>query len=1214
MAEATLPQLARLRLRPRRQKADATFVLLTSNARHNTTSSSWISLMLTIQVCCPRFNNLLIGYSCLGRTFAFLHTPCMSLQLLSPFQLVCPTHGKQHCSHHIYHLSLRMPPKDFEKKAQKVGRKRLAPSSETRIDVKVSKLDIQRPDEDVDETAAAESASTLDDGILQTRHHNTQHRRRALAACVRLVQEQPSLVWWAGSDVLQCFAVRLADSEPTVRSLLVPLLSRLLSYFPPESSLSTASLLVPYLLSALTKLNTSMRLDALAAVHCMVGGQAGTEAVAAALVQTQPALFDAILSLLEPSLYSAGTTVTCLHTTVDRRLGVGVGAGQGAQNEGGKVVQALARAALPSLQCRIAVCACLRALLSLPPAPASSRYSSGALQAGEAYRIAAGTEDGRVEKALHGVAASAGMPLLQAAHCIYQCVHLWLDCGPGEAHAQGQGAQGQGSPQVEVLKECCSSIIHAWGALLREAQRLQKEPIVQGALLLACGGSESDSAALSSLQEACLAGQAGTGGQEGGQGMQMLRLAARCIHVHVLKYMPVRASAVGSTASSLSSLNLLQLTLTTAMLPTRQALDTAQAHVEEMRSRGAVTSTQAPVAPKASNPFAALAPTATSMPGGGGKGGQDAGALGGGRRGKAKDKQAISNDVEGSMAEAGTVSLIDPVQDAYRAAWRVAISSAAKLSKCTAAVADLQGRATGLAQEMLLEACTACEARASPQSSSYMLWEHLSPSLLSSILTLIHSLGCDPTSTLGHALLRAHTTAAVNSRLRAGMVGIMDVLLRVQPTLHPWPGAAAHPSSVLVDPLPWLSALPRYLWARGTQDMDTSGVCMRLLADVARRTPLTSPLGVALREIARGLTPLLYTVRTGKEGEESSGECVYGPWKDYRQDVQEQTCAFLHATQAVAHFPLLRRAAAVLMRCESVSTHVRSMLASSVVEALLSFARVHAQEGQEKAVAAFPACAWLLSVCLGRAVEASAVGFAVSPPSSADAGYPLLPQDKAGPCPTLQAGSADGQGYVQVLGAVAAALALTQHAAELSPLLVRTVLEACSLPLHDDAVAGIEDSVPLPAPAQHLLAMLLQAVGQAGENAYSARDWVFLCRVSSLVLLGQCVRQGSDGAGAAVPPFPITGQGCELGTQAVQGMLAAVQRGLAKGGQDDRALQMCRATLHLLKSCRPSLSSPACVQGLLTTLEAPCAHWEGARQVTALQLRDTVREALADLH
>jgi len=218
---------------------------------------------------------------------------------------------------------------DFVKKAQKVGKRKLAPSSETRIDVKLAKLEVQRDEVAEGEADDSLNGASLADALSHTRHHSVVMRRKALTVIRGLLEADAGLVQSSGTDVVVALAGRLLDPEPSVRALALPVLSALFRQLPAdaEAAPSLALLLSPFLTSALTKLHTSMRLDALGLAGDIVDG---CPPMARLLVEAAPGLLPAVISLLEPTLHAGGSALSVLHSIAEPALALGGPAGAGA--------------------------------------------------------------------------------------------------------------------------------------------------------------------------------------------------------------------------------------------------------------------------------------------------------------------------------------------------------------------------------------------------------------------------------------------------------------------------------------------------------------------------------------------------------------------------------------------------------------------------------------------------------------------------------------------------------------------------------------------------------------------------------------------------------------------------------------------------------------------------------------------------------------------
>ena len=196
---------------------------------------------------------------------------------------------------------------DFKHRTQKVGKRKLAPLNETRLTIKIARL--QNGSGEVLHSDSSIAAQTnLREILLRMRNHNAALRRDAVSALYSLFsfangdekhRNQIKVLLHANAQsVLTSIAERLVDTEPSVRSQLLLVTNAVFSQLSVTAALPHLPIFCAFLNSALSQLHVSVRLDALAIVAEII------HAAPALAQKLSSQLLSPVSSLLDPQLHA----------------------------------------------------------------------------------------------------------------------------------------------------------------------------------------------------------------------------------------------------------------------------------------------------------------------------------------------------------------------------------------------------------------------------------------------------------------------------------------------------------------------------------------------------------------------------------------------------------------------------------------------------------------------------------------------------------------------------------------------------------------------------------------------------------------------------------------------------------------------------------------------------------------------------------------------
>ncbi|RYG43577.1 hypothetical protein EON68_00185, partial [archaeon] len=215
---------------------------------------------------------------------------------------------------------------DFKRRTAKVGAKKLAPANVTNTSFKWARLAIRDTGEQATlpglggagagHASAEHIAAFVAEQCASLRNHHATSRREAADTLQLLVWQEPDACRLRLRQLLQCAVDRLMDPDADARAASVALIAALVGVASTHQLAPSVSLLCVYLASALTKMQTAFRLDALACV--------------ARILQLHPSLADGmrsylmppLIQLLDPQLHAL-VSATIIPDCLPARLGVG---------------------------------------------------------------------------------------------------------------------------------------------------------------------------------------------------------------------------------------------------------------------------------------------------------------------------------------------------------------------------------------------------------------------------------------------------------------------------------------------------------------------------------------------------------------------------------------------------------------------------------------------------------------------------------------------------------------------------------------------------------------------------------------------------------------------------------------------------------------------------------------------------------------------------
>lgn len=274
---------------------------------------------------------------------------------------------------------------EFKRRKQKVGKKKLAPANVTNTSFKWATLNIARPDIEAEEgrDEAEKRAADFKDLLSTSRHHNVTSRKESIISLRKLVTADTVLLAQNVASVIGAIADRVIDPEAPVRTATQALLRVVISSLPWITIRPFLPLLSAHMSSALSKLQTSVRLDALAFAADLIQvmpqcnaqllGELGGSVVSALEPQLHSLVSSSVLPCLMPGVYDIGAGAIAAAAAAAAAAASKPGASSGGSSTAGGMAAAAAAAAsasaksgrrkMTSVEARIAVVFVLRRML-----------------------------------------------------------------------------------------------------------------------------------------------------------------------------------------------------------------------------------------------------------------------------------------------------------------------------------------------------------------------------------------------------------------------------------------------------------------------------------------------------------------------------------------------------------------------------------------------------------------------------------------------------------------------------------------------------------------------------------------------------------------------------------------------------------------------------------------------------------------------------------
>jgi hypothetical protein len=892
---------------------------------------------------------------------------------------------------------------DFKHRTQRVGKRKLAPLNETRLSLKIARL--QNPsglsilNESTSEASAAQA--NLRETLSRMRNHNAAMRRDAVSALLSIMsnnsgdekrrQQIQVLLQTNAHSVLTSVAERLVDTEPAVRSQLLPVTASIFSQLSASAALPHLPIFCAFLVSALSQLHVSVRLDALAIVAEIIR-------VAPTLTQRLAMqILAPVSSLLDPQLH-AMVTSSLFSSIVPQVLGLSSelrpshspnSASLGASNA------LVSRTKLGNKETRICCVFVYRQLLlggeeSLTTAAdaETSSFDEGKNTIGfggnrtisSSYTFSSLTkEKGKPSVQANGF-YSAPLPLVDGIRfSISTCndldslqtqqrgtsldtimskkpadssvssfsksasdllsqpnvlnifnhlIQLWLDCGGGESHCSDDSS---------------SSLYRL--SLIVQTVRLVLEKISFNSSQNS--GNVEDP--LLPLQDSYgVIAFSTQGKQDGATGKDApvldresaLRSVMRALSTYIFAPFPMQTSSVVSnsntnneTSTAIALLNMRIAELACSTLPDIQAIGKAR----EILLHAGIINTEP-------NTFSDSATGASENP---------FGVLSRKRTDEQQTSPTSATNAKNKL----------PV------AWRKYISSMTHLDRALKSYEALVNRLSSFCADKL-EALIKMAGRGMDDRKQ-------NSSLVSSLPSLLSVLSCilvHVDDQLRKSLLQMADSLfnACPPRTKAKTI-VLSFILQVMSSDH-------HSDHFNVKDLErsWVQGFPRLLVALGISDVIASTRILKTLLDRSQRAQKMSPEDLGIKGAMRQMTPLLYATKAGSEAQtEGDEESTYGPFIDYPSSLQRLFLALLHSSSTFT--PSMIHALSVLARNPRVGHEERSRIIEVTILSLLTDSSdstelmqfEHSTPSTRLDIGVCSATAFLLTLVLARPVEPS---------------------------------------------------------------------------------------------------------------------------------------------------------------------------------------------------------------------------------------------------
>ncbi|EOD11351.1 hypothetical protein EMIHUDRAFT_214684 [Emiliania huxleyi CCMP1516] len=231
---------------------------------------------------------------------------------------------------------------DFKKRKQKLGKKKLAPTSTTATQFKTRSVVLLEQAQFADgrdtQPTTSRGSHTLPELLAQLRHYSPDVRRDALLGLNDLLHDHPSLLHTHAAEVLSGAAPLVSDTAARVRRALLTLLGAVLPRLEQSAALAPHEpLLRLNLQAALSREEPAVRADAVDAVALLLAGRPAALLIESRIIYNEDFLVkENTISIVVDAIKTLFNNVDFDGTPSEVRGVVGrVGGGGGTSRGGG---------------------------------------------------------------------------------------------------------------------------------------------------------------------------------------------------------------------------------------------------------------------------------------------------------------------------------------------------------------------------------------------------------------------------------------------------------------------------------------------------------------------------------------------------------------------------------------------------------------------------------------------------------------------------------------------------------------------------------------------------------------------------------------------------------------------------------------------------------------------------------------------------------------
>ena len=918
---------------------------------------------------------------------------------------------------------------DFKHRTQRVGKRKLAPLNETRLSLKIARLQNASGSsssllQNESSTEASAAQTSLRETLSRMRNHNAAMRRDAVSALLSLVsttsgddkrrQQIQVLLQTNAHAVLTSLAERLVDTEPAVRSQLLPVTASVFSQLSATAALPHLPIYCAFLVSALSQLHVSVRLDALAIVAEIIrAAPALTQRIAAQILAPASSLLDpqlhamvssSLFSAIVPPVFGLGGEVRPSHSPGSSTLG-------GAPNA------ALLRKKLGNKETRICCVYVFRQLLlggggggedrsgssddavvSLEASSFEDGKNTQTFAESGRHLSSSAFEEKRRQSVQSIVVNSTPLPIVDGIR--YSTSTCANDDASLNSHQRGadvvspikvtdSASSGGGSLSSKSLSDSLLSQSHVMNVFNHLIQ-----------LWLDCGGGESHSSDDSSfsLYRLSLVVQtlrlvlekipytaSQSNAQSNGSGEEPLLPLQDSYGVIAFSSQGKQDGAAGgggkaslavvAAADRESALRVIMRALSTyifAPFPMQTSSVSNNSNNETSSAIALLNMRIAELACATLPDVRAIAKARDVL-------------LHAGVTAESTNTDSISTSQGVGVGENpfGVLSRNRTVEQQMSptsappssknklpVAWRKYITSMTQLDRALKSYEILVGRLASFCADKL-EALMKLAGRGMDDRKQ-------NSSLLLSLPSLLAVLGCvlyhvDDQHRKGLLQKADSLFNACPPRTKAKTI-VLSFILQVMSSDH-------QDDHFNVKDLErsWIQGFPRLLVSLGVSDVNASTRILTTMLTQSQRAQKMSPEDLGIKGAIRLMTPLLYATKSGSENQEDGDDAVgtFGPFVEYPPSLQRLFLSLLHSSSTFT--PSLIRALSVLARDPRISSEERSRIVEVTILSLLtdssdSTLLMHFESTAPSTrleIGACSAVAFLLTVVLARSVEPS---------------------------------------------------------------------------------------------------------------------------------------------------------------------------------------------------------------------------------------------------